>query len=46
MSRRAPKGPPATQIGIVYTLHLDPPLGHARHYTGFGKDREARLADH
>jgi len=31
---------------VVYTLHLDPPLGHARHCTGFGKDLEARLAEH
>ena len=46
MSRRAPKGPPATEMGTVYTLHLDPPLSHARHYTGFGKDLEARLAEH
>ena len=27
--------PPATVTGIVYLLHLDPPLKHARHYTGF-----------
>jgi predicted GIY-YIG superfamily endonuclease len=46
VSRRAPSGPPATEQGVVYTLHLDPPLGHARHYTGFGKDLEARLAEH
>ena len=46
MSRRAPHGPPATEQGWVYTLHLDPPLGHARHYTGFGKDLEARLDAH
>ena len=46
MSRRGPSGPPATEKGWVYTLHLDPPLGHARHYTGFGKDLEARLAAH
>jgi predicted GIY-YIG superfamily endonuclease len=46
VSRRAPSGPPATEHGVVYTLHLDPPLGHARHYTGFGKDLEARLDAH
>ncbi|MGH3180604.1 MAG: hypothetical protein ACRDOE_01640 [Streptosporangiaceae bacterium] len=46
MSRRAPSGPPATEQGTVYTLHLDPPLGHAKHYTGFGKNLEARLAAH
>jgi predicted GIY-YIG superfamily endonuclease len=46
VSRRAPKDPPATEMGVVYTLHLDPPLGHAKHYTGFGKDLDARLAEH
>jgi hypothetical protein len=53
VSRRAPHGPPATQQGWVYTLHLDPPLGHARHYTGWkkeiegqAKDVEHRLAEH
>jgi hypothetical protein len=25
MSRRAPAGPPATEQGVVYTLHFDPP---------------------
>jgi predicted GIY-YIG superfamily endonuclease len=46
VSRRAPSGPPATEHGWVYTLHLDPPLGHAKHYTGFGKDLQGRLAEH
>jgi predicted GIY-YIG superfamily endonuclease len=46
VSRRAPHGPPAAEQGWVYTLHLDPPLGHAKHYTGFGKDLDARLAEH
>ena len=46
MSRRAPSGPPAREQGWVYTLHLDPPLGHAKHYTGFGKDLDARLEAH
>ena len=46
MSRRAPSGSPAAEQGWVYTLHLDPPLGHAKHYTGFGKDLQARLAEH
>ncbi len=46
MSRRAPSGPPATEQGWVYTLHLDPPLGHAKHYTGFGRDLDARLAEY
>jgi predicted GIY-YIG superfamily endonuclease len=54
MSRRAPSGPPATERGVVYTLHFDPPYpSHApegaqvaRHYTGWAKDLDARLADH
>jgi hypothetical protein len=53
MSRRAPFGPPAAEQGWVYTLHLDPPLAHARHYTGFKKavecqekDVEHRLEEH
>ena len=25
MSRRAPSGRPATEQGLVYTLHFDPP---------------------
>jgi hypothetical protein len=53
VSRRAPSDPAATEPGWVYTLHLDPPLAHARHYTGFKKavecqekDVEHRLAEH
>ena len=45
MSRRAPHGPPATVPGWVYTLHLDPPLGHAKHYTGWRKQAEGQEAD-
>jgi predicted GIY-YIG superfamily endonuclease len=33
-------------VGTVYLLHFDPPLGHARHYIGWAKDAEARLAEH
>jgi hypothetical protein len=34
--------------GLVYTLHLWPPLGHAAHYTGTTPERRLaqRLADH
>ncbi len=35
--------------GVVYTLHLWPPLGHAKHYTGTVRDEKRlpeRLADH
>lgn len=32
----------------VYLLHLDPPVGHSRHYIGYSDDRliHKRLADH
>lgn len=54
MSRRAPSGPPATEQGIVYTLHFLPPYPpdaapgaqQAKHYTGFATDLENRLAEH
>jgi predicted GIY-YIG superfamily endonuclease len=46
MSRRAPTGPPAREQGTVYQLHLDPPFGHAKHYTGWAKDLDARLTEH
>jgi hypothetical protein len=32
--------------GTVYLLHLDPPFGHARHYTGWASDLYGRLAHH
>jgi hypothetical protein len=33
---------------VVYTLHLWPPIAHAKHYTGSAMDRQLarRLADH
>ena len=56
MSRRAPSGPPATEQGVCYTLHFDPPYPPhanaaegaqvARHYTGFATDLDTRLAEH
>ena len=30
----------------VYLLHFDSPFGHARHYTGFAEDIEARITKH
>jgi len=30
----------------VYLLHFDTPYKHARHYLGWAKDLERRLADH
>jgi hypothetical protein len=35
--------------GLVYTLHLWPPVAHAKHYTGSTRNRKSlpgRLADH
>jgi predicted GIY-YIG superfamily endonuclease len=46
MSRRAPKGPPAAEVGDAYVLHLVPRYKHAGHYSGFSKDLLARLAAH
>jgi predicted GIY-YIG superfamily endonuclease len=34
------------RVGIVYLLHLSEPYGHARHYTGWTTDLDARLALH
>lgn len=32
--------------GIVYLLHFDPPVAHARHYLGWTQNLGQRLADH
>ena len=32
--------------GLVYTLHLWPPLAHAKHYTGWTRNLPQRLLDH
>ena len=32
--------------GLVYTLHLWPPLAHAKHYTGWTRNLPQRLIDH
>jgi len=32
--------------GTVYLLHLDPPLKHARHYTGWTHDLDQRMEAH
>jgi predicted GIY-YIG superfamily endonuclease len=37
---------PAAGDGTVYLLHLDPPLKHARHYTGWTSDLDARMEAH
>jgi predicted GIY-YIG superfamily endonuclease len=57
VSRRAPTGRPATEMGWVYTLHLLPPYPaypagaapgqqQAKHYTGWTADLAARLTGH
>jgi len=46
MSRRSKPSGLAREQGTVYTLHLDPPYKHAKHYTGWAKDLDARLAEH
>jgi hypothetical protein len=53
VSRRAPHGAAATEQGWVCTWHLDPPLAHAKHHTGWKKaikgpdeDVARRLAGH
>lgn len=32
--------------GTIYLLHFDRPYKHAKHYTGWTADLEARLAQH
>jgi predicted GIY-YIG superfamily endonuclease len=39
-------GVPVGRLGVVYLLHFDRPYVHARHYTGFATDLDARLAKH
>lgn len=34
------------KVGTIYLLHFNKPFGHARHYLGWARDLEARLADH
>jgi predicted GIY-YIG superfamily endonuclease len=34
------------QPGTIYLLHFDRPFGHARHYLGWTRDLDARLAAH
>lgn len=35
-----------SDTALVYLLHFDQPYPHARHYLGWIRDLEARLADH
>jgi len=37
---------PANGDGTVYLLHLDPPLKHTRHYTGWTSNLDERLEAH
>ena len=34
------------QAGLVYVLHFDPAYRHARHYIGWARNVDARLAAH
>lgn len=34
------------EIGTVYIIHLETPLGHAKHYVGWAINPEARIAHH
>lgn len=36
----------STRTGTVYLLHFDQPYRHARHYLGWARDVDARLAAH
>ena len=36
----------AEQAGTVYLIHFDRPYRHARHYTGWAGNLDARLARH
>lgn len=33
-------------VGVVYLIHFDRPYRHARHYTGWTTNLDARLLDH
>jgi predicted GIY-YIG superfamily endonuclease len=46
-SQSEPRGVYAhDKLGEVYIIHLHTPLGHARHYVGFTKHLDKRLAHH
>jgi predicted GIY-YIG superfamily endonuclease len=32
--------------GTIYLLHFSAPFGHAKHYTGWARNLDARLAHH
>ena len=34
------------QVGTVYVLHFEPAYRHARHYIGWARDVDARVAEH
>jgi predicted GIY-YIG superfamily endonuclease len=40
------KLPRPGQPGEVYLIHLNQPIGHARHYTGFALDHARRFQEH
>jgi predicted GIY-YIG superfamily endonuclease len=41
-----PASVPARYLGTVYLLHFDRPYRHARHYLGWARNLDARLAEH
>ena len=38
--------PEASELGSVYVLHFDSPVGHARHYTGWARNLRGRIRHH
>jgi predicted GIY-YIG superfamily endonuclease len=34
------------EVGVVYVLHFEPAYRHARHYVGWARDVDARVAEH
>lgn len=41
------RGDPMTGVlGVVYLIHFDRPYKHAKHYTGWALDLDARIAQH
>lgn len=41
-----PNRPIEGEIGEVYLIHFDTAFGHARHYTGWARNTEARMKHH
>ncbi|MGL5823781.1 MAG: hypothetical protein ACRCYU_02915 [Nocardioides sp.] len=39
-------GTGCSPVGVVYLIHFHTPYQHARHYTGWTTNLDARLAEH